>query len=685
MAAPHFRVGLMQKRSVLTTAFLTHKGHTVGEMLSGMQKAVRRSDFDLATYCLCELLYFEQVTLLAADGASLTSGLRDFNGAAVHNLLRNCLRIALAEDVLAFAQPTRTLQILRLIRRWDAPDESGTYDSRAVLEAVQLLCDSDKLRIGADARAFFTQASAPADSQPVTHTLDFQRLCPPNRPYAAERATIGEDNFFLLASVDALLRSPEPAPLVWYPLLEFWRRSQAKGDGKLNAKTGKCAQEVIKCKKRHLGKMGMDMLLWEVLLERNPIFVQAMLEQYQVIGGEDAWFFLAQAVLSVLHPQHPERVEKPSQPSYMDWIRHRRDVHQAVTPTRELPEWVLDMTTVAGKKAKRGQEHFALEGALCLPTEDAEFFQPAWRAAYLDARVGPVFKAQAAAAGHTLVQHAVVQEIFGEGEEEEAAPPAKRARPNPLSFPASFTIASRPGVTVTTQHAHLVSLQPFSTYLIQVKVKSPGHPAPLFLPRVVRPARGDAINAPEVDRLKHVLGLPSAHATIWKSDGMANPWMVSHYLGAPNLVFPLDKAVATTGLVPLKDVDLDTAGPYFWNWVWVSLLWRSVLQCGNTSLTSLAWSPHLEKVVSLDEAAAPMGTTQREAWRAPGLGVQRWWATVPQEGAFLETLQKQWDSESVRRKLRQWARLLKGEEEGQMARKLGERVAVMQQVLFGQE
>ena len=350
---------------------VSYYGYKLDILKSGVQKYLRRREFDKMVWCVAEIYLF-QVLQSTEQHKKATKGI-------ISNLL-NRLIVMMDEEML-FAECDTYL----IIRRYMEMFEKGKRGDFSILYKIchLLVFQSKMLRRNSDIRAYFKHAMMNENSG----------IEPPASIIDAENVKEQDVDKFYFENFKAYFKLDDKNEAVkcYYWMFKIF---MGKRDGNV---------------KRFRRKENIYMI-WEFLFSRKNIMSDPRLKrclEYRL--GEfhkkkrgERFIFLTASIDTALF----KNAESDFNMNLEKWLNEKiecqeklggsspEEIIDTVYKNRvymEMDDYVVDMHCSLGRKLGKGKKDFAIEGSLVID-EDKQFYVQEWRKRYNSEKFKPKVK-----------------------------------------------------------------------------------------------------------------------------------------------------------------------------------------------------------------------------------------------------------------------------------------------------
>ncbi len=348
---------------------ISYYGYKLDILKSGVQKYLRRREFDKMIWCVAEIYLF-QVLQTTEQHKKATKGI-------ISNLL-NRLIVMMDEEML-FAECDTYL----MIRRYMEIFEKGKRgDFSMLFKICHLLCKSRMLRRNSDIRAYFKHAMMNENSgiEPPASIID-----------AANFSEQDVDKFYF-ENFKAYFKMEDKNEAVkcYYWMFKIF---MGKRDGNV----------------RRFRRKENIYMIWEFLFSRKNIMSDPRLKKcleyrlgefHKKSRGERFIFLTASIDIALFQTAECDfnmNLEKWLDGNNLmtDWgWSSPEKIIDKVYKNRvymEMDDYVVDMHCSLGRKLGKGKKDFAIEGSLVVD-EDKQFYVKEWRRRYNSAKCKPKIK-----------------------------------------------------------------------------------------------------------------------------------------------------------------------------------------------------------------------------------------------------------------------------------------------------
>jgi len=346
---------------------VSYYGYKLDILKSGVQKYLRRREFDKMVWCVAEIYLF-QVLQTTEQHQKATKGI-------ISNLL-NRLIVMMDEEML-FAECDTYL----MIRRYMEMFEKGKRGDFSILYKIcHLLSGSRMLRRNSDIRAYFKHAMMNENSgiEAPASIID-----------AANFSDQDVDKFYF-ENFKAYFKMEDKNEAVncYYWMFKIF---MGKRDGNV----------------RRFRRKENIYMIWEFLFSRKNIMsdprlkkcLEYRLGEFHKKSRGERFIFLTASIDIALF----ENAEADFNMNLEKWLTEkiekfeflgREEIIDKVYKNRvymEMDDYVVDMHCSLGRKLGKGKKDFAIEGSLVVD-EDKQFYVKKWRRRYNSAKCKPKVK-----------------------------------------------------------------------------------------------------------------------------------------------------------------------------------------------------------------------------------------------------------------------------------------------------
>ena len=348
---------------------ISYYGYKLDILKSGVQKYLRRREFDKMIWCVAEIYLF-QVLQTTEQHKKATKGI-------ISNLL-NRLIVMMDEEML-FAECDTYLMIRRYMEMFE---KGNRGDFSMLFKICHLLCKSRMLRRNSDIRAYFKHAMMNENSgiEPPASIID-----------AANFSEQDVDKFYF-ENFKAYFKMEDKNEAVkcYYWMFKIF---MGKRDGNV----------------RRFRRKENIYMIWEFLFSRKNIMSDPRLKKcleyrlgefHKKSRGERFIFLTASIDIALFQTAECDfnmNLEKWLDGNNLmtDWgWSSPEKIIDKVYKNRvymEMDDYVVDMHCSLGRKLGKGKKDFAIEGSLVVD-EDKQFYVKEWRRRYNSAKCKPKVK-----------------------------------------------------------------------------------------------------------------------------------------------------------------------------------------------------------------------------------------------------------------------------------------------------
>ena len=347
---------------------ISYYGYKLDILKSGVQKYLRRREFDKMIWCVAEIYLF-QVLQTTEQHKKATKGI-------ISNLL-NRLIVMMDEEML-FAECDTYL----MIRRYMEIFEKGKRgDFSMLFKICHLLCKSRMLRRNSDIRAYFKHAMMNENSG----------IEPPASIIDAANFSEQEVDKFYFENFKAYFKMEDKNEAVkcYYWMFKIF---MGKRDGNV----------------RRFRRKENIYMIWEFLFSRKNIMSDPRLKKcleyrlgefHKKSRGERFIFLTASIDIALFQTAELDfnmNLEKCLENYLMTtwgWSSPEKIIDKVYKNRvyMEMDDYVVDMHCSLGRKLGKGKKDFAIEGSLVVD-EDKQFYVKEWRRRYNSAKCKPKVK-----------------------------------------------------------------------------------------------------------------------------------------------------------------------------------------------------------------------------------------------------------------------------------------------------
>ena len=346
---------------------ISYYGYKLDILKSGVQKYLRRREFDKMIWCVAEIYLF-QVLQTTEQHKKATKGI-------ISNLL-NRLIVMMDEEMLSAECDTYLM-----IRRYMEMFEKGKRgDFSMWFKICHLLCKSRMLRRNSDIRAYFKHAMMNENSG----------IEPPASIIDAANFSEQEVDKFYFENFKAYFKMEDKNEAVkcYYWMFKIF---MGKRDGNV----------------RRFRRKENIYMIWEFLFSRKNIMSDPMLKKcleyrlgefHKKSRGERFIFLTASIDIALFQTAEFDfnmNLKKWLDGNSGDWgWSSPEEIIDKVYKNRvymEMDDYVVDMHCSLGRKLGKGKKDFAIEGSLVVE-EDKQFYVKEWRKRYNSAKCKPKVK-----------------------------------------------------------------------------------------------------------------------------------------------------------------------------------------------------------------------------------------------------------------------------------------------------
>ena len=345
---------------------ISYYGYKLDILKSGVQKYLRRREFDKMIWCVAEIYLF-QVLQTTEQHKKATKGI-------ISNLL-NRLIVMMDEEML-FAECDTYL----MIRRYMEIFEKGKRgDFSMLFKICHLLCKSRMLRRNSDIRAYFKHAMMNENSG----------IEPPASIIDAANFSEQEVDKFYFENFKAYFKMEDKNEAVkcYYWMFKIF---MGKRDGNV----------------RRFRRKENIYMIWEFLFSRKNIMsdprlkkcLEYRLGEFHKKSRGERFIFLTASIDIALF-QTAECDFNMNLEKWLDgelpwgWSSPEKIIDKVYKNRvyMEMDDYVVDMHCSLGRKLGKGKKDFAIEGSLVVD-EDKQFYVKEWRRRYNSAKCKPKVK-----------------------------------------------------------------------------------------------------------------------------------------------------------------------------------------------------------------------------------------------------------------------------------------------------
>jgi len=317
---------------------VSHHGYKLDMLKSGMQKYLRRREFEKMTWCVMEIFKFE---LWAKDEKE-----KKMSKGIISNLLNRI--IVMMDEELLFCEINRYLLLRKFIEKFDEDRKNG---GKYLILICKILTESSLLRRASDIRAYWDyriRFGSEKDAVELSDEEYFNKFveCFERKDYECFKWMFKIFNGGKKGDV-VRFRRKENIYMIWEYL--FSRE---------NIKENKYFRQVLEYKLREFYKLNrgerfmflvnsIDLAMVCNCSEHNlDDFEEELVERYDAIGKE-----------------------------YEKYLRKSMEY-------MTIDGYAIDMHTSMGRKMGKNRKDFALEGSIVV-NEDLEYLEKEWRDFYV--------------------------------------------------------------------------------------------------------------------------------------------------------------------------------------------------------------------------------------------------------------------------------------------------------------
>ena len=357
---------------------VSHHGYKLDMLKSGMQKYLRRREFEKMTWCVMEIFKFE---LWAKDEKE-----KKMCKGIISNLLNRI--IVMMDEELLFCEVQNYLLLRKFIEKFEDYRENG---GKFLVLICRTLTNSRLLRRASDIRAYW----------------DF-RIRFGNVKDAVELS----DEEYFNKFVECFERKDDECFKWMFKIFN----GKKKGD-------------VMRFRRKDNIYM-----IWEYLFSRENVkgngrykeLLEYKLREFYKLNRGERFMFLANSIDLVMKCDGKETIFVNVHISQIcqELSRYEQDFVEMYKKSMEymtIDEYAIDMHTSMGRKMGKNRKDFALEGSVVV-NEDAEFLVKEWRDFYVKEKLeNPVRSKKKRWIGKKKVEKVVEKKAVSENTEEEIA------------------------------------------------------------------------------------------------------------------------------------------------------------------------------------------------------------------------------------------------------------------------
>ena len=357
---------------------VSHHGYKLDMLKSGMQKYLRRREFEKMSWCVMEIFKFE---LWAEDEKE-----KKMCKGIISNLLNRI--IVMMDEELLFCEVQNYLLLRKFIEMFESDRKNG---GKFLVLICRTLANSRLLRRASDIRAFW----------------DF-RIRFGNEKDAVELS----DEEYFNKFVECFERKDDECFKWMFKIFN----GKKKGD-------------VMRFRRKDNIYM-----IWEYLFSRknvkgNGIYKELLeykLREFYKLNRGERFMFLVNSIDLVMKCDGKETIFVSVHISQIrkELSRYEQDFVEMYKKSMEymtIDEYAIDMHTSMGRKMGKNRKDFALEGSIVVK-EDTEFLVKEWRDFYVKEKLeNPVRSKKKRWIGKKKVEKVVEKKAVSENTEEEVA------------------------------------------------------------------------------------------------------------------------------------------------------------------------------------------------------------------------------------------------------------------------
>ena len=356
---------------------VSHHGYKLDMLKSGMQKYLRRREFEKMTWCVMEIFKFE---LWAEDEKE-----KKMCKGIISNLLNRI--IVMMDEELLFCEVQNYLLLRKFIEMFESDRKNG---GKFLVLICRTLANSRLLRRASDIRAFW----------------DFRIR------FGNEKDVELSDQEYFNKFVECFERKDDECFKWMFKIFN----GKKKGD-------------VMRFRRKDNIYM-----IWEYLFSRenvkgNGIYKELLeykLREFYKLNRGERFMFLVNSIDLVMKCDGKETIFVSVHISQIrkELSRYEQDFVEMYKKSMEymtIDEYAIDMHTSMGRKMGKNRKDFALEGSIVV-NEDAEFLVKEWRDFYVKEKLeNPVRSKKKRWIGKKKVEKVVEKKVVSEKTEEEVA------------------------------------------------------------------------------------------------------------------------------------------------------------------------------------------------------------------------------------------------------------------------
>ena len=347
---------------------MSYNGYKLDILKSGIQKYLRRREFDKMIWCVAEIYLF-QVLQKTEQDKKATKGI-------ITNLINRL--IVMMDEELLFNECYKYLIIRKYMEMFEKGDRS---DFSLLYKICYLLCNNSKLlRRNSDIRAYFNRAMMDENSgiQPPVSLVE------PSIFNEDERDKFYFENFkayFKLADKNKAVNC------------YYWMFKILMGNRNGNVKRFRRRENIY--------------MIWEFLFSRKKIFTNPILkkcleyrlQEFYNKGRNERFIFLTASIDIALFCDDKADFDMNLKQVLNEKIAALDTEHLWDSKTiidsaykdrcyMQIDDYVIDMHCSMGRKMGKGKSDFKSEGSLVV-NQDTEFYVEEWREVYNAEKMKP--------------------------------------------------------------------------------------------------------------------------------------------------------------------------------------------------------------------------------------------------------------------------------------------------------
>ena len=382
---------------------ISYFGYKVDIVKSGIQKYLRRREYEKMLWCVCEMWLFQGMV----DESKLraTSGL-------ISNLVNRL--VVMGDEEMLFVDYERYI----LVRDYLDKYNNNRDDLVLLLKVCDILCNSRILRRCSDLRAYFGRnMGVNRQIAPPENVLDSMQKGNFLKSVMKEDMVsfINFKYYFEMGDINCMYWALK----IFYSKNDFdgevkeieikeisWDKIVKEEKKKVKNKKIKVKNKKIKIKNKKIKKRENVYNVWKYLInskyvENNKVLRKCLeyrLRDFDEKKKKERFMFMTSAIDLVLMVKKKNMngddmmlsTERFKEEFEGKWTtEHCNSMVEKLFKGREylvMDDYVVDMHTSLGRKMKKNKEDFATEGGLVV-NEDKEYFVKEWRDLYVNEKI----------------------------------------------------------------------------------------------------------------------------------------------------------------------------------------------------------------------------------------------------------------------------------------------------------